>query len=134
MRSLFLSVCFASIYRIAFQLTLRAQAEPNRFQGRAQGFERRSDLWREPHHDVKLRSQFTNARTGHRSERNDDRIFCFGIVNSIKNSVSFVPRLAFDVALRGEFLVAARFDRKMDVRGATGIGDWLYCAEQILAS
>jgi len=54
-------------------------------------------------------------------------------VNAIENSISFVSWLAFDVALRRELLVAARFDGEMDVRRATGIGDGFNGAEEILA-
>src|SRR5207302_3466608 len=75
----------------------------------------RSHFRSEAHHHVELCGEFANAGAGQGSERNDHGVFCIWVVNAIKNSVSFVSWLTFDVALRCELLVAASFDGEMDV-------------------
>src|SRR5581483_7040590 len=78
--------------------------------------------------------QFADARLSDRGEVNHEQFARPGVTNVPEDSVAFVPRIPFDITLRGEALLPLHLNGEVNVRGrATGVRDRLDGAEGVLA-
>src|SRR5262249_9640239 len=91
-------------------------------------------LRRPAQNDVELGRQLADLGILHLGELDGDRLARLGIADAAVDAVLVVARLALDVALRREQLLALALDLEVDVRRAAGVGDRLEGAEVVLAA
>src|SRR5579859_7459111 len=91
-----------------------------------------SALRREAEDDVEPGRQFADPRVLHRGEVHQYGVARLG-VDGPEDAVLVVLRLALDVALRRQQLLAVALDLEMDVRRPAGIRDRLDRAEVVFA-
>src|SRR6185437_11774274 len=93
----------------------------------------RSRLGRSPEHDVEAGGKLADLRFLDGFEIDDHRLASFLVANAAQDAVALVRRLALDVALGGELLLAFSLDGEMNVPRATGIERRFDRAKVILA-
>src|SRR5262249_46464896 len=91
-------------------------------------------LRREAEHDVEPRRQPTAARLLEGGAVDDDLVARRGVGNPSEDAVPLVARLALDVALGREQLLAPLLNLEVDVPGTAGVGDRFDGPEVVLAA
>src|ERR1051326_7177180 len=81
--------------------------------------------------NIKIGRQLADLRLLDRVEVDRDGSSCLGVLDCLVDAILLVARIALDVALGREQLLAALLDLVVDVRRAAGVGDRLDRAEVI---
>ena len=84
-------------------------------------------------HDVEASGQLADLGLLDGLEGNDDRGALAGVADAVEHAVASVLRVARHINLRREQLLAALPDAEVDVRRASGVGNGLDGAEEVLA-